>query len=437
MTAKPTQQKQIKVDYLARVEGEGALDVVVENNRISHLELRIFEPPRFFEAFLRGRSFEETPDIVARICGICPVAYQMSAVHALEKALAVSVTPAIRRLRRLFYCGEWIESHALHIYLLHAPDFLNHESAISMAADPELRPLVEKGLRIKKIGNDLVSLIGGREIHPISACVGGFYKAPDPSELRKLKEELEWGLSAAIDTVAWTANLTFPEFTPDYEFIALSHPDEYPMNEGRVISSKGLDIPMAAFEDHFEEEHLAHSNAFHTRRKDGGSYMVGPLARLNLNLARLSANAEKAMRKAGVKFPSNNPYLSIVARSIELVFAFEESLRLLQTYEQPLPSRVRPTPQAGEGRHLTEAPRGLLYHHYRLDNQGLISDARIIAPTTQNLKRIEEDLRLLVPQVIDLPVDDATWRCEQLIRNYDPCISCATHFLNLSIRRDA
>ncbi len=436
MSTPPTQRKQIKVDYLARVEGEGALNVVVENNEITQLELRIFEPPRFFEAFLQGRSFQEVPDIAARICGICPVAYQMSAVHALEKALEITITPAIRRLRRLFYCGEWIESHALHIYLLHAPDFLNHESAISMAADPKLRPVVEKGLRMKKIGNDLVSLIGGREIHPISVCVGGFYKAPRPAELLKLKEELEWGLKAAIDTVAWAAKLTFPDFAPDYEFIALSQPDEYPMNEGRVISSKGLDIPMEAFEDHFQEEHLAHSNALYTHRRDGGSYMVGPLARLNLNLDRLLPEAQKAMRDTDLKFPSNNPYLSIVARSIELVYAFEESLRLIETYEQPIPSRVTATPRAGEGCHLTEAPRGLLYHRYQLDKQGLVSKASIIAPTTQNLKRMEEDLRAFVPQVIDLPLEEATWRCEQLIRNYDPCISCATHFLRLSIRRD-
>jgi coenzyme F420-reducing hydrogenase alpha subunit len=436
MSTHPTQRKQIKVDYLARVEGEGALNVVVENNEITHLELRIFEPPRFFEAFLQGRSFQEAPDIAARICGICPVAYQMSAVHALEKALELTITPAISRLRRLFYCGEWIESHALHIYLLHAPDFLDHESAISMASDPELRPIVEQGLRMKKIGNELVSLIGGREIHPISVCVGGFYKAPHPSELLKLKAELEWGLKAAIDTVAWTANLTFPDFAPDYEFIALSHPDEYPMNEGRVISSRGLDIPMEAFEDHFEEEHLAHSNALHAHRRDGGSYMVGPLARLNLNLDRLLPEAQKAIRNTALKFPSNNPYLSIVARSIELVYAFEESLRLIETYEQPFPSRVTTTPRVGEGCHLTEAPRGLLYHRYQLDKQGLILNARIIAPTTQNLKRMEEDLRAFVPQVIDLPLEEATWRCEQLIRNYDPCISCATHFLRLYIRRE-
>ncbi len=435
MTRATETVKQIKVDYLARVEGEGALDIVVEDGRITHLELRIFEPPRFFEAFLRGRGFQDAPDITARICGICPVAYQMSSAHALEKALGVTTTPAIRALRRLLYCAEWIESHALHVYLLHAPDFLGYESAISMAAEPDLRPVVERGLRMKKIGNELLALIGGREIHPVSPCVGGFYRAPRRRELLKLKEDLEWGLEAALETVAWTASLPFPDFTADYEFVALSHPDEYPMNEGRVVSSRGLEIPMEAFEEHFVEEHVAHSNALHARRVDGGSYQVGPLARVNLNREKLSPKAQEAMERLDIPFPNNNPFVSIVARSLELVHAFEEALQLIEGYEEPVPSRVPVSPRAGEGCHITEAPRGMLYHRYRLDDEGLIQEARIIPPTSQNLKRMEDDLWAFVPTVLELPLEDATWRCEQLIRNYDPCISCATHFLKMRVRR--
>ena len=435
MTGSKSNSRQIKVDYLARVEGEGALNITVKDGEISHLELRIFEPPRFFEAFLRGRGFQEAPDITARICGICPVAYQMSAVHAMEKALGITISPAVRALRRLLYCAEWIESHALHIYLLHAPDFLGYESAISMASETELKPVVERGLRMKKIGNELLALIGGREVHPISACVGGFYRAPRRTELLKLKEDLEWGLEAAMDTVAWTAGLPFPDFAPDYEHVALRHPDEYGMNEGRVVSSKGLDIPMEAFEEDFVEEHVAHSNALHARRPDGSSYQVGPLARVNLNHDMLSPMARKALKTSNHKFPNNNPFVSIVARSLELVHAFEESLLLIDAYEEPVPSRVAAPPRGGEGRHITEAPRGMLYHRYVLDQAGIIKDAQIIAPTSQNLKRIEDDLRSYVPDVIELPLEDATWRCEQLIRNYDPCISCATHFLKLSIKQ--
>jgi len=434
-TQTETHRRVVKVDYMARVEGEGALDIVVEGGEITHLQLRIFEPPRFFEAFLQGRGFQEAPDITARICGICPVAYQMSSVHAMEKILGINITPAIHTLRRLFYCAEWIESHALHVYMLHAPDFLGYESAIAMAADPELKPVVERGLRMKKIGNALLALIGGREVHPVSACVGGFYRAPRRHEVLAFKDDLAWGLQAAIDTVAWTASLPFPAFAPDYEFVALSHPDEYPMNMGRVVSSKGLDIPMEAFPDYFTEVHVAHSNALHAHRVGGGSYQVGPLARVNLNLDKLSPAAQEALRKSGVPFPNNNPFVSIVARAVELVHAFEEALQIVETYEQPKPSRQPAAALAGEGCHITEAPRGILYHHYRLNEAGFIQEAQLIPPTSQNLKRMEDDLWAFVPDVLALPEEEATLRCEQLIRSYDPCISCATHFLKLNIQQ--
>lgn len=436
MTTQAVTQKTIKVDYMARVEGEGALDIVTEDGKITHLQLRIFEPPRFFEAFLRGREFREAPDITARICGICPVAYQMSSVHALETALGVNVgtkIPAIRDLRRLFYCGEWIESHALHVYMLHAPDFLGYESAISMAAEPTLKPAVERGLRMKKIGNHLLKIIGGREVHPINPCVGGFYQAPKASELQALRDDLLWGLEASLETIAWTATLPFPDFTQDYEYVALRHPDEYPMNEGRVISSQGLDIPMAAYEEYFTEEHVAHSNALHARRIDGGSYQVGPLARLNLNLDRLPPATEKALAATNITFPNHNPFVSIVARAVETALAFEEALRIIDGYQQPAQSRLPLDIQAGTGCHLTEAPRGLLYHHYQIDDAGLIEEARIWAPTSQNLKRMEDDLWAFVPNVLELPDDETTLRCEQLVRSYDPCISCATHFLTLNL----
>ncbi|MGC8641889.1 MAG: Ni/Fe hydrogenase subunit alpha, partial [Isosphaeraceae bacterium] len=242
--------RKFEVKALSRVEGEGALYVKLDGETVEHIEFNIFEPPRFFEAFLQGREPREVPDITARICGICPVAYQMSSCHALEKALGLTIPLEIRKLRRLLYCGEWIESHALHVYLLHAPDFLGYESGISMAADH--RDVVAKGLRMKKIGNELLEILGGRAIHPINVTVGGFHRAPSKDALRALLPDLEWGLQAAIDTLKLVSGFDFPDLTIDYEMVSIKHPYEFPMNEGRIVSSGGLDIAMEDFEKYFE-----------------------------------------------------------------------------------------------------------------------------------------------------------------------------------------
>jgi coenzyme F420-reducing hydrogenase alpha subunit len=322
------------------------------------------------------------------------------------------------------------------MFMLHAPDFLGYESSVSMAANPALRPVVEQALRMKKSGNHLVTVIGGREIHPVSACVGGFYRAPRRSELSALLPDLEWGLEKAVETVRWAASLPYPDFVANYEFVSVSHPDEYPMNEGRIVSSTGLDIPMEEYEQHFNEEHVAHSNALHSKRTETGtSYMVGPLARFNLNFNRLSPAAQSVAREVGVTIPIRNPFMSLLVRAVETVDAFEEAIALIRAYTPPDPPRVQVTPRAGEGAHATEAPRGLLYHRYQVSADGLIVQARIVPPTSQNLKRMEDDLWQFVPGVLSLPLDEATLRCEQLVRSYDPCISCATHFLTLRVER--
>ncbi len=425
--------RTIRVDTLARVEGEGSLYIKMAGERVADVKLKIYEPPRFFEALLRGRHYSEVPDIVSRICGICPIAYQMSAIHAIERVLGIGVDPAVRLLRRLFYCGEWIESHALHVFMLHAPDFLGYQDAITMAVDH--RNLVERALRLKKIGNRIVSLLGGREIHPISATVGGFYRVPGKNQLRELVQDLEWALEVSVATVQWTSTLEFPEFEPDYEFVALRHPNEYPLNEGRLVSSRGLDIDAAAYEDHFVEQHVKHSNALHSVIKGRGSYLVGPMARFNLNFNALPQVAREAALKANLKPPVRNPFRSISVRAVEMVFACAEALRIIHDYEPPEAPRIEAPPRAGVGQAITEAPRGILYHRYALDDQGLILTARIVPPTSQNQKRIEDDLREYAARLATWPLEEATWKCEQAIRNYDPCISCATHFLKLNIER--
>lgn len=426
--------RTIKVDYLARVEGEGALYIKVKAGRVADVKLKIFEPPRFFEAFLRGRNFLEAPDITARICGICPIAYQMSAVHAMEDGLGAKVQGALRDLRRLIYCGEWIESHTLHIYMLHAPDFLGYSSAIEMAKDHP--KIVERGLQLKKSGNQIMTLLGGREIHPINVKVGGFYRAPTRRELDPLVERMKWARDAALETLKWVRKFEFPDFEQDYEFVSLRHPDEYPFNEGRIVSNKGLNFSPHEFEDHVEEQHVAHSNALHAVLKGRGSYFVGPMARYNLNFDKLSPLVQDAARSVGLGTTCKNPFKSIMVRSVEVLHACDEALRIMERYEEPELPFIPITPAAATGFACTEAPRGILYQSYRLNAEGSIEEAKIIPPTSQNQKTIEDDLWKFVPNYLHVSDEKLRWKCEQAVRNYDPCISCATHFLKLKVDRE-
>jgi sulfhydrogenase subunit alpha len=425
--------KIIKTDALARVEGEGAMYVRIAGREVEEVKLNIYEPPRFFEAFLRGRGFTEAPDITARICGICPVAYQMSSVTAMEQACGIEVGGQLRALRRLLYCGEWIESHALHVFMLHAPDFLGYPSAIELARDsPEV---VTSALELKKTGNELMTVVGGREVHPINVKVGGWYRAPRKAELAPLVPKLERAREIALDAVRITSGFEFPDYEQDYELVALDEPGEYPIDRGRIASNRGLDIAVADYEEHFAEEHVEWSNALHSQIIARGSYLCGPLARFALAAGRLSPVARDAAREAGLEPTERNPFKSIVVRSVELVYAADEALRIIAEYEEPDAPAVEFEPRAGVGHGCTEAPRGILYHRYEIDDEGTILDAKIVPPTSQNQRTIEEDLRGVVERSLDMPDEELTIRCEQTIRNYDPCISCATHFLTLDVER--
>ena len=426
-------RKTIKVDYLARVEGEGALYVKLKDRAVEEVRLEIFEPPRFFEALLRGRDFTEAPDITARICGICPIAYLLGASKAMEDACGVEVSGPLNLLRRLIYCGEWIESHVLHLFMLHAPDFLGYEDAVQMARDHS--ELVQKGLRLKKIGNDIMALLGGREIHPINLRVGGFYKVPSKKELKTLKDDLQWGLEAALETVHWVATLPFPEFEQEYEYVAMRDEEEYAIVDGRLTSNKGIDCPVSDYDDHLIEEHVAHSTALHTVVAGRDCCVLGPLARFSLNFDQLSPLAQEAAREAGLDATCRNPFKSIIVRGVEILYAFEEALRLIDAYEMPDAPAVPVEPRAGTGYGATEAPRGICYHRYAIDDSGTITDAKIVSPTAANQKTIERDLWQFIPERVDLPDEQLQWQCEQAVRNYDPCISCSTHFLKLKVDR--
>lgn len=430
-------ERVIQVDALARVEGEGALYVKLNGDVLERCEFRIFEPPRFFEAFLQGRDYREAPDITSRICGICPIAYIASSSQAIEMALGIELTPEIRALRRALYCGEWIQSHTLHAAMLHAPDFLGLDSAIDIArSHPDL---VRKALRLKKLGNTIMETIGGRAVHPVNTRVGGFYAAPPREKLHALLPELDWGAGAAREIALAFAAFDFPDDRGSYHFVALSHPDAYAIDEGRIRSSRGLDIAPAEWEDHFEEDHVARSNALHGMLKDGSAYLTGPLARYALNFAQLSETARATARDCGMDEVETNPFKSILVRMVEVQYACEEAARLIRTHAPPEPAFIEARPRAGTrpvtGHGATEAPRGICYHNYTLDAEGRIASARIVPPTSQNQRQIEADLARVVQENLALPEEALKLRCEQTIRNYDPCISCATHFLKLTIDR--
>ncbi|MGO9582477.1 MAG: Ni/Fe hydrogenase subunit alpha [Acidimicrobiales bacterium] len=424
-------ERTISVEGLARVEGEGSLRVEVRDGTVTDVALEIFEPPRYFEALLVGRDFTEAPDITSRICGICPVAYQMSACAAMEDACGVIVDDRIRALRRLLYCGEWIQSHALHVYLLHAPDFLGCADAVELAERD--RGAVERGLDLKRIGNLVMETVGGRAVHPVNVRVGGFYSAPSPEAIAALAEPLFRARDQALATVEWVAGFDFPDVEADYRFVALREGGRYAIESGRPASSDGLDLSPAGLAELVVEEHVARSTALHARLRGRDPYLTGPLARYALNSATLPPLAAEAAAGAGLGPVCTNPFRSIVVRAVELVFACDEALSLVESYEPPDPPAATVVPRAGTGTGATEAPRGLLFHTYEIDGSGTIRKARIVPPTSQNQLTIEADLRRVAQDGLELGDDELQWRCEQAVRNHDPCISCAAHFLDVTV----
>ena len=329
--------RRLRVGSLARVEGEGALRITVQDGRVERAELHIYEPPRFFEAFLRGRSYTEPPDITARICGICPVAYQTSACNALEQLCGVVLDPALVQLRRLLYCGEWIASHSLHIHLLHLPDFLGYPDALALARDH--RELVEQGLALKKAGNALLELVGGRPIHPVNVRVGGFYAIPSLGDLRQIREQLYSAMDLAIVTARWIARLEFPDLELDHELLAATDPRVYAIESGEMHTSSGLRFPPDEFAAHVTEHQVPHSTALQATL-DGHRYLTGPLARYTLNSDRLSPSARQLAAEIGLGTTCRNPFRSILVRAVEVVYACDEAVRIITDFDTPARASV-------------------------------------------------------------------------------------------------
>jgi coenzyme F420-reducing hydrogenase alpha subunit len=426
------QERRLAVDSVSRVEGEGRLRVLVRGDEVVDARLEIFEAPRFFERLVVGRTPDEVIDIVARICGICPVAYQLTAAMAFERAFGVELDPEVSRLRRLLYHGEWLQSHALHLYLLHAPDFLGYPDALAMAADH--RPIVERGLRLKHAGVRILEVLGGRSVHPVSLRVGGFHRVPSPREIDALRPELEAAHRDALETLDWVAGFRYPAFARLPSLLALVDPVDYPLDTGRIRSSAGLDLDPGDWESAFEEVQVEGTTALVARGRDGRHHLLGPAARVGLAAGRLHPEAAAGLDAVGGPAALvGERFRSIVARAVEMVHATASALELLDGLKAPARPWEPWRPRPGVAAWSTEAPRGLLFHRYDIDENGLVAAARIVPPTSQNQAAIEDDLRAFLPSVLPLPDPEATARLEALIRCYDPCISCATHFLTLEV----
>jgi len=424
-----TDGKKVEVCYVARVEGQGGINVEVTSIGEAKAKFKVFEPMRFFEAFLVGRKYNEVHELTSRICGICPIAHQMTALRAVENALKVEVTAQTRALRRLLSLSAWIQSHTLSLYFLTAPDYLGFGSAIEIAE--EHIDAVKQALRLKKLGNDLGELIGGRAIHPISAVVGGFTKTPMKEDLAKIVLRLKREKEDIWSTVDLFCSFNYPEIDRPTVLVAISNDKEYAVNEGRLVSSHGLDSPEKEYRIHVQEKEVNYSN---TKKSfiNGGDFLSGPIARVNLNYQKLTPDAKKAAEQLGLHLPSYNPFMNIKARVVEVVYALDEAMRIINTLrldfsEQPIKAEVG---ASCEGAALTEAPRGILYHWYKLDSSGIVQKADIVTPTAHNSASIEASLCALAPKLLKQG-QDLTLGCEKLVRAYDPCISCSVHVLRL------
>jgi sulfhydrogenase subunit alpha len=415
---------KINIDYIARVEGEGSVHLEIEDGRLKDLKLNIWEPPRFFEGFLHQRRFDEVPDIVARICGICPVSHMTTSIRALEKALGFNPSPDIIHLRRIMSLSQIVASHLIHIYMLAMPDYYRLYSVADML--PRFGTEIKRLMKMKEVVNNVTALFGGRALHPVVMVVGGFTDLPSRDLVGGLIKELEGIKADAREMLRVVSELPFPDITNNSEYVTIYTPSGYAINEGCIVSNNGINIKEDEYYSVFEEEEISYSNAKRTIIKDRGSLMSGALARLNLKFDMLHEDAKKAAKEIGYDVPDDNPFHNILAQAIEIVHGISECIELLEglTIKRP---EIQIKVREGEGFAATEAPRGLLCHHYVLNRRGVVERANIITPTAHNFLSIEENLKRLVRKYINEEKEELILKCEMLVRAFDPCFSCSVH----------
>ncbi|MFP3871122.1 MAG: Ni/Fe hydrogenase subunit alpha [Syntrophobacteria bacterium] len=425
--------KSIKVHHLTRVEGHGDLVVEIRDGALEEVRFPIVEAPRFFEAFLRGYHYEEVAHMASRICGICAVAHRCAALKATEAALGVEISLQTELLRRLAFHGEILSSHILHIYFLAGPDFLGVPSVFPLK---EINPeILHRAIRLKRLGYDLCRAVAGRHTHPVGMKVGGFSFVQAEAELAAMRERLAESADDFEATVKLLRGINLPEFERETEYVCLKHPDHYAFYDGVVHSSKGNSMMVENYRQAIEEYLVPHSTAKHACWH-GSRYMVGALARLNINFDQLMPRAKQTAEDLSLSAPCFNPFFITLAQVVECVHCVEESIELIdRLMEQTITGeQIQVEPQAGIGVGAVEAPRGTLFHEYEYDAKGRCLAANHVIPTAQNLANIEEDMRAFVPEIAGEDDDTIRLKLEMLVRAYDPCISCATHMITLDRR---
>jgi len=421
---------KIDVHHITRVEGHGNIVVDVKNGELKQCELQIVESPRFFEAMLRKRPYGEASHLTSRICGICAVGHATTSLRATEKALGVEPSEQTVLLRKLNLHGEILDSHLLHSYMLVAPDCLGVGSVIPLAKTaPEV---VLRALRMKKLAGDLCAALCGRHTHPIALTVGGFTHYPSVDTLHQLRERLEAARADVEATVELFQSLRLPSFERETEYMALRKEDEYCFIDGVITSTDGGTWPVERYREVTNEHMVPHSTAKRAKNQRT-EYMVGALARFNVNHDKLHPKAQAAATALNLKPKCTNPYLITAAQVVEIAHCVEDAIRLTDVllergvvWEEP----AKPARLSGEGVGSCEVPRGTLFHNYTIQD-GLVVGANCIIPTAQNLNNIEADMRALVPTLLNRPKEEITLSLEMLVRAYDPCISCSAHLLDV------
>jgi coenzyme F420-reducing hydrogenase alpha subunit len=426
--------RKITLNHLTRIEGHAHLVIDKKAGKIESCRLEVVESPRFFEALLKGRHFSDIAPIVARVCGVCSISHTMASLMATEDALGIEPDPRAQVLRQLLSQGEILQSHLLQLYFMAAPDYLGVPSIFQLLT--QRSDIFNRALRLKRTANRICEVVGGRAVHPVTTAIGGFSALPEASELKQLRQQLVDALPDLEATVELFADFDFPEFSRPTEQVCLKQSGQYPLHARRVISSCGIDQSVAQFKASIDEYIVPHSTA-KMARTERGHYSVGALARVKNSYLRLSPMAKKVATALRMDTETDNPFHGLKARLIEVIHFVEEAIHAIDDLLLHSFTRARATAMpkgGGQGVAAVEAPRGLLFHAYSYDSDGLLESADCIIPTAQNLASIEADIESLLPAMLDLPDEQLKQRVETLIRSYDPCLSCSTHQLRVAIK---